>query len=60
MERRTGRDKVASVSFQMSKSECEALLLGVQEELAGEEGAMADFVDQCMRQLLDKFQREHE
>ncbi len=28
---RTGRDKVGSVSFQMSKSECEALLLGVQE-----------------------------
>jgi hypothetical protein len=59
-ERRTVRDKVASVSFQMSKSECEALLLGVQEELVGEERGMGDFVDQCLQQLLEKFQREHE
>jgi hypothetical protein len=59
-ERRTMRGKVASVSFQMSKSECEALLLGLQEELAVEERGMSEFVDRCVEQLLEKFERDHE
>jgi hypothetical protein len=57
MDRYTTRDKVASVNFQMSKSECENLLHSMKEELGSEEKEMEGFINDCIVQLMQKFDK---
>ena len=47
-------------NFQMSKSECEAFLIRVREELRAEERGMINFAENSIKHIHEKFHANHE